>query len=185
MIITHDYRHIGKLKKAPFRNQGSPGLFQVLNYSIFFHQRPDGVLNIHNCGQRRVLLPEKIQDWNSATPSLKDHVGKRHNWSYVGFYIFCLSQEHSLGERCNFHPVTCFLAFVNLAANCCRLSLAPSISQHVQNPLSLPSAYLSICKVLKFVLILNSGMMMLQATSLFGRRLFGFWSALFSSATWG
>lgn len=56
MIITHYYQQVGKLKKAPYQNQGSPGLFQVLNCSVFFHRRPDGVINIHNCSRRRVCL---------------------------------------------------------------------------------------------------------------------------------
>ena len=74
-----------QITKAPFRNQGLPGLFQVLNCNIFSHQRSDEVLNIHNCGRRRVSLPEKIQDWNSATLSLKNHMKKCHCCSYVGF----------------------------------------------------------------------------------------------------
>lgn len=48
------------------------------------------------------------------------------------------------------------------------------VCQCALNPLTLTSANLSICKILAFVLFLNSRMMRLQATSLFGHRLLCF-----------
>lgn len=51
------------------------------------------------------------------------------------------------------HQVTCFLAIMKMAANCCSLLLTRNICQHIKNTVILHSAYLSICKAFKFAVI--------------------------------